>query len=467
MQPLIAFCISIFFVFTANILPAQLTMIVDQVPGNTPENSTIYLAGSFNSWNPGNTEFALALNSDGQYLITFEPPQWTIHFKFTRGSWATVEGNENGGFRPNRSYQYSGSVDTAYFQILSWEDLGGTQSTAAENVHILDENFYLKWLDRERRVWIYLPPDYETTQKSYKVLYMQDGQNLFDLSTSFAGEWEVDETLNNLFEEGDEGCIVVGIDNGGINRIDEYSPWENVEYGGGEGDAYLLSIIDSLKPYVDNNYRTKPGREHTGIMGSSLGGLISMYGGLKYDSIFSRIGSFSTSFWFAKPEAFDFILNDPHEQPMRIYSTAGALEAGNIPADAIEVDSVLRTLGYTETEITTVIHADGQHAEWFWAREFEDAYLWLWDELTWIKPETVSRNIRIYPNPARDSLKIEYDGNLKIKAIHILDMNSQELRRFTINKSTISLDGLPSQLIVRVVFENGEEIIKKILHARG
>jgi predicted alpha/beta superfamily hydrolase len=461
------YVLTFLFSFIALILQAQLTMVVDQIPANTPAGATIYLAGSFNEWNPGNTEFALTIDAEGQYLITLAPPLGSIQFKFTRGSWATVEGNENGGFRPNRSFNYAGSVDTMYFQILSWEDLGGNQSTAAENVHILDDDFYLEELGRNRRVWIYLPLDYEISQKRYKVLYMQDGQNLFDLSTSFAGEWEVDETLNSLFDEGDEGCIVVGIENGGENRIDEYSPWENAEYGGGEGDAYLLSIIDSLKPYVDHNYRTKPEREYTGIMGSSMGGLISLYGGLKYDTTFSRIGSFSTSLWFAKNDAIDFIFNDPHEVPMRIYSVAGAMEGGNIADDAVGMDSLLRMLGYLDNEITTTIHEDGQHGEWFWAREFEAAYLWLWDGLTDVKTETLAHNIRIYPNPTKDTLKIEYDEGLQVKEIFILDINSRILRRFSTRKETISVEGLPGQLIIRVVLENGAEIVKKILHLRS
>jgi hypothetical protein len=122
----------------------------------------------------------------------------------SRGSWQTVEGNESGGFLPNRNFTF-GSADTLWIAILSWEDLGGTGSTAAENVIIMDEAFYMPQLNRHRRIWLYLPPDYETSGKDYPVLYMHDGQNLFDHYTSFAGEWEVDETLNCAFRSGN-GC---------------------------------------------------------------------------------------------------------------------------------------------------------------------------------------------------------------------------------------------------------------------
>src|SRR5690606_36165183 len=144
-----------------------------------------------------------------------------------------------------------------------------------------------------------LPPDYETSAKYYPVLYMHDGQNLFDVRTSFSGEWKVDEHLDSLFLLGDPGCIVVGIDNGGTNRINEYSPWVNPQYGGGQGDQYIEFLIETLKPYIDQNYRTLPDAEHTGIMGSSMGGLISYYGGLTNQNVFGRIGAFSSSFWFS------------------------------------------------------------------------------------------------------------------------------------------------------------------------
>src|SRR5690606_33431334 len=131
-----------------------------------------------------------------------------------------------------------------------------------------------------------LPPDYETSTKKYPVLYMQDGQNLFDNKTAYSGEWQIDETLNKLFSEGDYGAIVIGIDNGGEKRIDEYTPWNNPKYGGGEGDLYMQFIAETLKPYVDSHYRTRPEKEYNALIGSSLGALISNYGGVKYRETF-------------------------------------------------------------------------------------------------------------------------------------------------------------------------------------
>ena len=184
----------------ASTLSAQLTIIVDEIPENTPDQAPIHIAGNFQGWNPGSNTHQLTKDTLlNIHHITLPAGIGDIEFKFTRGTWDKVESDENGNYIPNRFY--SGTEgDTIYLQILGWEDLdgnGGGQSTAAENVSILSDSFYMPELDRYRRVWIYLPLDYETSNLDYPVLYMHDGQNCFDASTSFAGEWEVDETNDN------------------------------------------------------------------------------------------------------------------------------------------------------------------------------------------------------------------------------------------------------------------------------
>ena len=163
--------------------------------------------------------------------------------------------------------------------------------TLTGNVTII-EAFPAPELGGTRRLWLYLPPGYDTSDRRYPVLYMHDGQNLFDVATSFAGEWEVDESLDALVREGRlPGLIVVGIDNAGDARLDEYSPWRDRQLGkGGRGDAYAAFLIRTLKPHVDRTWRTLPDAAHTGIAGSSMGGLISLYAGLRHPEVFGRIG---------------------------------------------------------------------------------------------------------------------------------------------------------------------------------
>ena len=196
-------------------------------------------------------------------------------------------------------------------------------STATPSVSILSCAFEMPQLQRSRRVWLYLPPGYDAPGNTarYPVLYMHDGQNVFDAATSYVGEWGVDETLDSLAAAGVTAPIVVAVDHGGERRLDEYSPWRNETFRwpgsdpdapaapgpgpGGEGEAYVEFLTTTLKPTIDARFRTLPGRETTGILGSSMGGLISLYAALRHPDVFGRVGVFSPAFWFA-PEMYDW-----------------------------------------------------------------------------------------------------------------------------------------------------------------
>src|SRR5215217_1626799 len=132
-------------------------------------------------------------------------------------------------------------------------------------------------LENVRDLIAYLPPSYGDGERRYPVLYMHDGQNLFDQATSFGDEWRVDETMEELAGEGLE-AIVIGVPNMGEERCEEYSPFVDAQAGGGCGDDYLEFLVRTVKPLVDRSFRTLPDRENTGIAGSSMGGLISLYG---------------------------------------------------------------------------------------------------------------------------------------------------------------------------------------------
>lgn len=406
---------------------AQLTIKVTDVPDNTPATASIYIAGTVNNWDPGNANYILTNNNDGAYEITLNIPAGTIEFKFTRGSWPTVEGNANGGFLPNRTLTYNGGQQLAQLTIQSWEDLGTGGGTTEENVSILSYDFYMPQLDRYRRVWLYLPPDYDDSGKRYPVLYMHDGQNVFDPSTSFAGEWEVDESLNELFNNGDDGVIVVAIDNGGANRINEYSPWVNPQYGGGQGDEYAEFIVETLKPYIDEHYRTLTDRHNTGIMGSSLGALISMYAAIEYQEVFGKAGIFSPAFWFA-PECYTQVTTTGKEQDMKFYLLAGQLEGnGSVVTDLNNMRTTLLNAGFTNNEIFYITHSDGQHSEWYWAREFPDAYEWLYADAVAVSVGEPGKPllITLSPNPADSMLQVNSSRPLVSPKVAIYAANGR------------------------------------------
>ena len=388
-----------------SLITAQLTIHVTSVPSSTPPNEDIYIAGNFNGWDPGLAEYILTDNQNGTYSITFSPNPGLLEFKFTRGSWANVEGTAQGTYIPNRTYNYAGGIQNTSFTIEGWEDNPGGVHTTEPNVQIIDEAYYIPQLDRSRRIWLYLPPDYATSSKKYPVIYMQDGQNLFDVLTSFAGEWRVDESMNDLFDTGDYGAIVVGIDNGGGERINEYSPWVNPSYGGGDGEAYASFLVNTLKPHIDSLYRTLPGRDYTAVAGSSVGANISMYTAIEYQNIFSKVGIFSPAFWFSD-SSYIHLAAKGITQDLRVYFVAGQNESAGMIPDMMAMYDALIAAGQDESEMHFLSEPDGAHSEWFWAREYPDAYVWLFDE-TILATKPISQAYwSIYPNPVSDYIDI-------------------------------------------------------------
>ena len=250
--------------------------------------------------------------------------------------------------------------------------------TATENVKIISEKFEIPQLKTTRRIWIYLPKDYETSHKKYEVMYLQDAQNLFDDATSYAGEWQVDETLNKIFEKTGKSLIVVGIDNGGEKRIEELSPYKNAKYGGGNGDNYVKFIVENLKPFIDKNYRTKPQRKYTTIGGSSLGSLISVYAAVKYPETFGKVLAFSSAFWFNAKELNEFISSSKvNLKQQKYYFIQGKHEDEDIEEQTNRVIENLKSKNVKSKNIFLKIDEDGKHNEMYWRREFEVAVLWL------------------------------------------------------------------------------------------
>ena len=250
--------------------------------------------------------------------------------------------------------------------------------TATENVKIISEKFEIPQLKTTRRIWIYLPKDYEKSNKKYEVMYLQDAQTLFDDATSYAGEWQVDETLNKIFKKTGKSLIVVGIDNGGEKRIEELSPYKNAKYGGGNGDNYVKFIVETLKPFIDKNYRTKPQRKFTTIGGSSLGSLISVYAAVKYPETFGKVLAFSSAFWFNAKEMNEFISSSKvNLKQQKYYFIQGKHEDEDMEEQTKRVIENLKSKNVKPKNIFLKIDEDGKHNEMYWRREFEGAVLWL------------------------------------------------------------------------------------------
>jgi alpha-glucosidase len=249
-------------------------------------------------------------------------------------------------------------------------------STAAVNVQILQPALTMPGLDRKRTIRVYLPPSYATTQRRYPVLYMHDGQNLFDNATSYAGEWGVDESLNALAQSQGLELIVVGIDNGQDKRIHEMSPWKNPRFGEPEGQAYMDFIVKTVKPLIDQQFRTQTDRANTAIMGSSLGGLISHYAVHQYSDTFSKAGIFSPSYWFAAG-AYEIVSAKPLPARARLYLLGGRKEGEDTVRDLERMVKLLSSVNGTALDLFTRVTPHGEHNEAFWREEFPAAVSWL------------------------------------------------------------------------------------------
>jgi predicted alpha/beta superfamily hydrolase len=200
---------------------------------------------------------------------------------------------------------------------------------------------------------------------------MHDGQNIFDASTGFAGEWGVDECLDTLKKK----CIVVGIDHGGNKRLVEYNPYNTNLFGKGEGKLYVEFLVKTLKPFIDSHYRTRKESKYTFIAGSSMGGIISYYAALKYPGVFSAAGVFSPAFHISKKDFLDEVNADNKKIPARMFFVCGEAESASMVPDMKEI----ATLTLNKHAVKEIVFSvpEARHTESFWQQQLPAFLKWL------------------------------------------------------------------------------------------
>ena len=249
-------------------------------------------------------------------------------------------------------------------------------STAGESIRISTPPLAMARTGGARTLRVYLPPGYaDDNGRRYPVLYMFDGQNLFDAATSYAGEWGVDEAMDALARESGFKAIVVGIDHGNARRINELVPYLNFRFLPNLGDAFIDDVVRVIKPYVDANYRTLPHRAETAILGSSLGGLSADYAIHRHPGVFAKAGVFSPSYWVSGTP-FDNAWRTPLPRDARVYLFMGAQEGAESVRHVEGMATTLRAHpGAAAVELRIV--AEAGHNEAAWREAFPGAVRWL------------------------------------------------------------------------------------------
>jgi predicted alpha/beta superfamily hydrolase len=386
------------------VVRVQFVVITPDLTRDSPEK--IYLATSLDRWRADG--HALLRIAPGVYADTLELGLETrLEYKFTRtGAWGTVEKAADGGELPNRVLVVdpNAAEQVIVHAVARWADRAPAmdrkitlpvtttgpapsqaagKSTATGDIRI-HRDFESPQLKNRRTVIVWLPPGYDDAaakDERYPVLYMHDGQNIFDAATSFAGEWEVDETAARLIRAGRvPKLIIVGVYNN-ADRMSEYTPVRDAERGGGRGDEYLAFLVDTVKPFIDRTYRTQSDRAHTAIAGSSLGGLISLYAAAKRPDVFGAAGVISPALMWGERGVLSYVREHPPQPRPRLWIDIGTAEGRADPNDSsvspwvadcralvelLEKQGYRRGVDFAYEEIT-----GGEHNERAWATRFE------------------------------------------------------------------------------------------------
>ena len=237
-------------------------------------------------------------------------------------------------------------------------------------------------LPDDRIVWIYLPPQYASeTERRFPVFYLHDGQNLFDPQTSYipGHTWRAGETADNLNERGEiEPVILVGIANTGLRRMAEYTPTRDYRMGGGEGRQYGRLLIEELKPWIDVTFRTQAAAHKTGLGGSSLGGLITLFLGLQHPEVFGRLAVLSPSIWWDQRSILNVVAEAVRKPDLKIWLDIGMAEGMRHVRDAELLNRRLLHLGWKPGVDLEFLKVEGGcHNEDAWAARFDQVLRFL------------------------------------------------------------------------------------------
>lgn len=349
------------------------------------EEQAIYVVGNFNRWRVADEHCRMQQVAAGHFRLTLPLASLPeiLEYKYARGSWDHVELDEHGNDRPNRQVLRSRHEVTD--EVVRWKkDRFSYPGDLLPKIEIIEQDFDMPASVQTRRIAALLPHNYYETNRRYPVLYLQDGQNLFDDYAPY-GNWAVDKRLAQLQQEGRGDVIIIAIDHAMDKRIVEFTPsTTSTQFGKGQGRSYVKFLAERLKPYIDQRFRTLADCHNTGIGGSSMGGLISIYAGMMYPEVYGRLMVFSPSLWVTPNIPFQ-LLNLKQPFSGRVYLYGGKKESSTMIPNLQRLKKALENHASSKKPaFYLAIDPDGEHNEARWGEEFPAALSWLFfhDQLT-------------------------------------------------------------------------------------
>lgn len=337
----------------------------------------VYISGNFNNWRTQDREFMMEQISNKSYQFQFRDdfdyPKELL-YKFTKGDWSEVEIDANGNRTENRSTKKQTGIQNEF--VARWrKNWLPFKPSFLPQVLLISDEFEIPQLNKTRKIWALLPHDYDTTNETYPVMYLQDAQNLFNEDAAY-GNWEIDKKLAVMSEYKIGKIIIIAIEHAEKDRIKEYNVGKTV-LGKGQGKKYIRFVTETLKPFVDSNFRTKPERIYTGIGGSSMGGLVSIFSGLRYPEVYGKLMIFSPSLWVVPKLKIDTKVADAENT--KIYLYAGGDESATMIQHVKEFKTNILSSEFVKDkmQINLSINAEGKHNETYWSDEFPKAIEWL------------------------------------------------------------------------------------------
>jgi predicted alpha/beta superfamily hydrolase len=340
------------------------------------DSRPVYLSGNFNNWLTQDKAYVMEKIGSGLYHFKFthdfEYPD-TLLYKFTKGDWSEVEIDADGNITSNRSTTNHSGVQKEH--VSKWRrNWLPFKPNYLPKIVLISDDFEIPQLNKTRKIWALLPHDYDTSSESYPVMYLQDAQNLFNEEAEY-GNWEIDKKMAVMSEYKIGKIIIVAIEHAKEDRIKEYNVGTTL-LGKGQGKKYIKFLTETLKPFVDSNFRTKKEREFTGIGGSSMGALVSIFSGIRYPEIFGRLMIFSPSLWVGPKLK---IKSQEETQDTKIYLYAGGDESETMidQVQKFKNQMIEDRFVANRMKINLSINKLGKHTETFWSDEFPKAIEWL------------------------------------------------------------------------------------------